>query len=811
MLNTKQLLPYLIAFVTFTLVALAYFSPVLEGKKIFQSDIAQFRGMSKEIKDFREEHQSEPYWTNAAFSGMPAYQVSAYFPHDYIKKLDKLIRFLPRPADYLFLYFFGFFVLMLVLKVDWRLAILGALAFGFSTYLIIIIGVGHNAKAHAIGYMPFVLAGVLLIFKKKYFIGFILTTSAVALEIVAGHIQMTYYLFFMLLAVGIVQFLTALKEKELLQFFKSVSVLLIAGFLGILINANHLLPTREYAKESTRSPSELTITPDGKAKEASTGLDRAYITEYSYGFLETFNLFIPRLMGGGNAENLGTDSHTYYFLKDKIGVKQAKEFAKNAPTYWGNQPIVAAPAYIGAILIFLFVLSLFLLKSNEKKWLVASIILALLLSWGKNFSLLTNFFIDYVPLYNKFRAVTSIQVLIELAVPILAILGLQKLFFDEKTPALQKEKALKIAVMITAGIALFFLLFGGSWFAFEGGNDAYYDSMIPGFSEALIQDRKSLLFNDSLRSLILVLVSAGILWLFIKKKIKQNIAFVLLGSLLLFDGVGIAKQYVNKSDFKSAINIEKPFKATKADLAILQDKGHYRVVNFSLNPMNDGSTSYFHKSIGGYHAAKPRRYQELFNHQIAKNNMEVLHMLNTKYLILADEKGNLQVQKNEEAYGNAWFVTDIQWVASADEEIKALDSLSKSQAILHEKYKNLIPENNWSTDTDASISLVSHQANKIVYSSLSQTDQLTVFSEIYYPHGWKAFVNGTEYEILRVNYVLRGLFIPKGKHEIVFKFEPEVVKKGGLYSLIGYLLFVGLLILGWFIRKKNKQITSYKS
>ena len=416
-MNLKKFTPYLIALATFIIVALAYFSPVLEGKKIYQSDIAQYIGMSKEIKDFRAEHDVEPYWTDAAFGGLPAYQVSAYYPHDYITKLDRLIRFLPRPADYLMLYFVGFFVLLMVLKVDWRLAIIGSLAFGFSTYLIIILGVGHNAKAHAIGYMPLIIAGVLLVFQKKYFSGFILTTLAAALEIAAGHVQMTYYLFFMLLILGIVYFSKAIREKGLLHFSKSVGVLLIAGVLSIVLNTNHLLPTREYAKESTRGNSELTITPEGKPKEAAKGLSPEYITEYSYGILETMNLFIPRFMGGGNAENLGTDSHTYNFLKEKIGARQAKDFVKHTPTYWGNQPIVAAPAYIGAVLIFLFVLSFFLVETNTKRWLLLSIALALLLSWGKNLSFLTDFFINYVPLYTKFRAVSSIQVLIELAVP----------------------------------------------------------------------------------------------------------------------------------------------------------------------------------------------------------------------------------------------------------------------------------------------------------------------------------------------------------------------------------------------------------
>ena len=803
-MHLKSITPYIIAITTFIIVALAYFSPVLEGKKIYQNDIAHYIGMSKEVKDFRVEYDTEPYWTDAAFGGMPAYQVSAYYPHNYIQKLDRLIRFLPRPADYLMLYFVGFFMLLMVLKVDWRLAIIGSIAFGFSTYLIIILGVGHNAKAHAIGYMPLVIAGVLLVFQRKYLSGFILTTIAAALEIAAGHVQMTYYLFFMLLILGLVYLIQAIKENQLKSYFISASILVVAGILSLSINANHLLPTREYAKESTRSASELTITPEGKPKKVSTGLSPDYITEYSYGILETFNLFIPRFMGGGNSENLGTDSHTYDFLKNKIGARQAKDFVKNAPTYWGNQPIVAAPAYIGAVLLFLFVLSFFLIETKTKRWLLASIILALLLSWGKNLSFVTDFFINYIPLYNKFRAVSSIQVLIELAIPVLGILALQKMLFDDSITKINKEKALKYASFITGGAALFFLLLGSSWFSFETSNDAYYEQMISGFSDALIQDRKSLLFKDSLRSLVLVLIAGSGLWLFLKEKIKFIPTLGILALLLLFDVIGVARRYVNSDDFVSSSRVDKPFIASDSDKAILQDKSHYRVANFTVNPLNDGSTSYFHKSIGGYHAAKPRRYQELFDYQISKNNIEVLNMLHTKYLILANENGDKAVQLNEETYGNAWFTSDIVWVSSANEEIKALDSVTKNTAILRDSYKDLMDKNTWITDSTATIKLEKYSPNKISYQSNSHISQIALFSEMYYPHGWKAFVDGKEFEILRANYVLRALLLPEGNHEIVFKFEPEVVKKGSLISLVGYIVFLIFIFVAIFINPKNK-------
>jgi hypothetical protein len=573
------------------------------------------------------------------------------------------------------------------------------------------------------------------------------------------------------------------------------------------MNANHLFPTKEYAKESTRSKSELTINPDGSPKEITGGLDKEYITEYSYGIAETFNLFIPRFMGGGNAENLGTDSEVYRLLNEKIGPKQAKDFASHAPTYWGTQPIVAAPAYIGAIFIFLFVLSLFILPNKSKYWLVGSIILALLLSWGKNLNFLTNFFIDFVPMYDKFRAVSSIQVIIELGIPILGILALHQFLFNEKLDIKSKEKALLYTTYIMAGIALFFILFGRTWFSFESAMDAEYDKMIPGFSDALIQDRKSIFTADSIRSLLLVLLAAASLWAFLKKKLKLVSVIVILGLLLIYDSASLAKDYVNNDDFVRASKVEEPFEPTDIDEAILEDKSHYRVANFNVNPLNDGSTSYFHKSIGGYHAAKPRRYQELFEYQISYSNLEALNMINTKYFIGTGENGESQVQLNESAYGNAWFANEIIWVKNADEEIRALDSLRKNKAILHEKYKDLMPENIWISDTTATIQLEKYQPNELVYKSNSHIPQLTLFSEMYYPHGWKATVDGKEAEIFRANYVLRALVIPEGSHEIIFKFEPEVIQKGGKVSLISFIVFILTIFLsiGYFWFKKNKK------
>ena len=806
-MKLQKLLPYLTAIVIFTIASLLYFHPVLKGKQIKQSDIVQFKGMVKEINNFRAENNTEPYWTGASFSGMPAYPISAYYPNDFIRKIDQLIRFLPRPADYTFLYFLSFFVLMLSLKVDWRLAILGALAFGFSTYLIIIFGAGHNAKAHAIAYMPLVIAGVLWIFKRKFVLGFLVTASAMALEVYANHIQMTYYLGFCLLIYGIIEFISAFKEKKIVPFVKKAAVVLAAVILGIAMNAPRLLAMKEYSDYSTRGKSELTINPDGTPKEAINGLDKNYITEYSYAKLETFNLFIPRFMGGGTVESLDENSNFYKTIAEKAGKVTAKNYSEQVLTYWGNQPIIEAPAYIGVVIFFLFFLGIFLVKGKLKQWLVATTIFVILLSWGKNLEWLTNFFIDYVPLYNKFRAVSSIQVIAELCVPVLGILALKNLFSNTIS---NKEKidALKKGVISFGGLIVLGFIFAHFSSSFEGLRDNNYQQL-PGLIGALIEDRKSMLLSDTLRSLLFVIISAGLLWFFIKNKIKSTALVVGLALLILVDLISVNINYVNGKDFETPRNLERSFKATNADKLILADKSHYRVANFANGLMQDGVTSYFHQSIGGYHAAKLGRYMELYDYQIAKNNMQVLNMLNTKYFIFQDDKGKYQVQQNPEANGNAWFAENVKVVNSANEEIKALDSLNTKTTVVFNNYKfgsrfkpDGIPE--FGKDSTATIQLTSYDLNELKYQSETIKEQFAVFSEIYYQKGWNAYLDGKLTPHYQVNYVLRGMIIPEGKHEIVFRFEPKVIQKGSVISLTAYSLLL-LVFVGWFFYDKKKK------
>ena len=805
--SLSKIAPYLIAIIVFMIVSIAYFSPVLEGKKIQQSDITQFKGSSKEIADFRAENNAEPYWTNATFGGMPAYAVSAYYSYDFINKLDNLIRFLPRPADYLFLYFLSFFILLLVLKVEWKLAIIGALGFGLSTYLVIILGVGHNAKAHAIAYFPLVLAGILLVFKRKYLLGFIVTVIAMALELSASHIQMTYYLLFLVLIFGIVQLIESIKQKEIPHFVKSVGILVVAVILAVGTNATHLMATSEYSKESTRGKSELTINADGSLKEASTGLSKDYITEYSYGIAETFNLFIPRFMGGTSHEEV-EDSELQSFLQNAVNkgldANDANYLMRISSMYWGDQPIVAAPAYVGAFLIFLFVLALFLVKGKLKNWLVAATIFSILLSWGKNFPVLTDFFINYVPLYNKFRAVSSIQVIAELTIPLLAILGAAKLFSAEIKKEV-KLHALKYATLMVGGFALIFTVGGTGLFSFETPLDLQIDGQISGYLDAITADRRTLFFNDSLRSLVIVLIVASVIWLFLKEKITKNIVLIGFVIILLFDLVNVDKRYVNNDFFVAARKVDKPFQATAIDKEIMKDKSYYRVANFTKNIMTDGTTSYFHNSIGGYHAAKPKRYQELYDFQISKGNVQVLNMLNTKYIIGANEKGEVGYELNEAANGNAWFVTTIKVVNSANEEITALDSLNtKITAVIESNNISSDFKTEYPKDSLASIELTTYKANELIYETNTTENQFAVFSEMYYKYGWNAYVNGELKPHYRVNYVLRGMEIPAGKHTIEFKFEPKVIKTGDTITLISYFLLL-LIPIGWFFVEKRRR------
>ncbi|MEZ4811073.1 MAG: YfhO family protein [Allomuricauda sp.] len=807
--SPKAIITHICVIALFVLASLVYFYPVLQGKAIFQSDIAQYKGMSKERDDFKESTGEESYWTNSAFGGMPTYQLGANYPNDYIKKLDRLIRFLPRPADYLFLYLLGFYILMLCLKADFRLAVLGALAFGFSTYLIIILGVGHNAKAHALGYMPMVLGGIVLVFRKKYIWGFILTALAMALEINANHYQMTYYFMLLVMLMGLVYLIYAIKDKKIKHFLVSVGILILAVTLSITTNATGLMATKEYADWSTRGKSELTINPDGSPKRPSAGLDRDYITQYSYGIAESLDLFVPRMFGGTGQEDLGKDSKVYkYFVDQGLAPTQALEVS-GLYLYWGPHPFSgpAAPAYVGAIIIFLFILGLLLVKGKAKWWLLSGAILSLLLSWGKHFPALTDFMIDYFPLYNKFRAVSSIQVVLELCLPVLGILGLRELF-RSKIGAKEKLTALKWSFFFTLGLVVFIFLLMGI-FDFSGANDDQYrqyfgDSVL----EILKSDRKAVYVNDTLRSLIYVVLAATALWFFIKEKIGKNLLVFIMGGLILFDLVGVDLRYVNEDDFVRQRQMNTPFQASPIDQMIQQDDSIFRVFD-PQEGLNGARTSYFHKSIGGYHAAKPRPLQNLFDYHLYRNNLQVLNMLNVKYVIQQDEEGKSFPAVNDKANGNAWFVERLIPVKSANEEIMGLkDFDSKLEAIVNTQEYPRVTKLSFDLDSLASIKVVDYRPNYIKYRSNNANDGFVVFSEMYYASGWHAFIDGKQEPFYKVNYALRGMKVPSGEHEIEFKFEPEIIKTGSQIALVSCIV-LGLVIVGGIgfsvLPKKSKK------
>ena len=612
-------------------------------------------------------------------------------------------------------------------------AFFGALAFGFSTYLIIILGVGHNAKAHAIAYIPMVLAGIIFVFSKRYLIGGIVTMLAAGLEIQANHFQMTYYFLFLFAFVIGFYIYEIAKEKDFKHLYKSFAILGLGAILAIGANATNLLATAEYAKYSTRSNSNLTFDENGKKKTDTNAMSYDYITQYSYGVAESLNLIAPKLFGGSNAEDLGDKSSMYQFIVGQnVPETEARDLVKHMPTYWGDQPIVAAPAYIGIVVFFLAILAMFLEKRKIKYALAGAIMLSLLLSYGKNLSVLTDFFIDYMPMYNKFRAVSSIQVILELCLPVLAILGLSAYINAEEV---ERKKPLLYSLAIVGGI-LILLFFGSSMFDFTCDNDKIYTQQYgPEFMKVLKEDRANMYMSTIYRSLGFLVAAFGILYFYTKKTFSQFTTVLLVGIVMVLDLFIVAKNYVKADDFVSKSQIERPFgEPTEADLRILEDSTHFRVFDVDGN-MNSARSSFYHQSIGGYHAAKPKKMQEVFDYQIAKNNFEVLNMLNVKYILKSNEEGNQQALENPNANGSAWFVSNVKVVSYADEEMKALDKLKTKEEATFMKpiltFASIAPlQFETGKDSTSIIELMSYKPNHLKYVSDNSKNGFGVFSEI---------------------------------------------------------------------------------
>ncbi|MDQ3050538.1 MAG: YfhO family protein [Bacteroidota bacterium] len=787
----KKLLPHLYVILFFIAICAIYFSPVIEGKVLKQHDIEQWEGMSKEIQDFREKNDSEPLWTRSMFGGMPAYQISVLYPANLVSYVNEvLMLWMPAPFSYIFLALVGFYILLLCLKIDYRIAVAGAIGYAFASYNFIIIMAGHNSKMHAIALVPFVVAGVVLVFNRRYWLGGALTALALALEIYSNHLQITYYL---ALAIGIlvlVEFIKNIRNKELPHFFKSAAILLAAVVLSVLPNITSLWATYEYGKYSTRGPSELS------EKKESDGLDKDYALAWSYGISETMTLLIPDFMGGASSSELGKNSATYKALMDNGAGAQANQFIKNVPLYWGTQSFTSGPVYFGAIIIFLFVLGIFLVKSEYRWWLVAGTIFFIMLSWGKNFQAFTDIFFNSLPGYNKFRTVSMILTMAGFCVALLAIMGLSS-FLRDALDAKQKQKALLWSLYITGGICLLFGLMPGLFFDFTADVDEnfkQYDWLV----SAIRDDRESALRVDALRSLFFILAAAALLWMVFKNKMQFAYGVLGLSALILVDMWTVNKRYLNSDNFTSSAKAKQAFVPNEANMAIMQDKElGYRVMNTAVSTFNDASTSYFHHSIGGYHGAKLKRYQELIENQISRNNMSVLDMLNTKYIILASQQGGGPVaQQNPGALGAAWFVKNFQMVANADSEITALTGFRPAEtAIVDQRYKEQLDGLSINFDSLSTIRLVAYEPNHLTYQTTASTEQLAVLSEIYYDKGWNAYLDGKPVPHFRANYVLRAMRVPAGEHKIEYKFEPEVYRTGERIALAGSIILI-LLFAG---------------
>lgn len=797
--STRRLWPHAGITLLFAVIALGFYYPLLSGNQLLQSDIVQYQGMGRQLVETREKANREAYWIDNAFGGMPTYQLGAQYPADFLTPLHQMVRILPRPAHLLFLYLFSFYLFLLVLRLPWHTALFGALAYGFSTYMLIIIQVGHNSKALALAYMPLVFAGVLLLFREKKVWGFVLTTLALALQLRANHYQMTYYMLLLLGVLLAFQIYDAFKTKKVKALGWPLGLLCSAGLLALGLNATPLLATAEYTSFSTRGATELQLQADGSPQEGGSGLDYDYITEYSYGIFESLNLIVPRIQGGGSRENLGQQSDLYDFLiRQGVSKGQADAFIENVPTYWGQQPILEAPAYVGITVFLLALFGVFMGKGRLRYGLVAGFLLSLFLSWGKNFPLLTQFFIDYVPLYTKFRAVSSIQVILEFCLPVLAALGLHALLQSDKK---SMPKLLRFGGGLS-GVLLLLLLSKGM-FTFTGAADAY---LREGYGEVLFAElvaaRKIVFTQDLTRAILFCLfLLAGVAGYWYKK-ISRTAFIAGMLALLLFDLLGISQRYIDRDLFVSGARMAQPFKPTSADRIVQQDSTHYRVYEPRLG-LTGGRTAYFHNALGGYHGAKPRRFEELFQYFTTHNITGVLNMLNVKYVLSEDETG-LQPLRNPDALGPAWFVDTLRVANSADAALEQLKTLDfKTTAVAIENEISLAIPKTYPADSAATIVLKTVTPGLLEYETKSATARFAVFSEMYYPKGWTLTIDGAAASIYPVNYVLRGAYIPEGTHVVRMEFNPPVVAIGTGIRRAALALFI-FLSGGLFYRQSRK-------
>lgn len=832
----KKLLPDLLVILTFAVLSFAYFFPAdIENRILFQHDTAAGAGAGQEAAKYHEETGNYTRWTNSLFGGMPTYQISPSYesttPLRWIQKAYQL--FLPGYINLTFILMLGFYILLRAFGVSPWLSGLGGVMWAFSSYFFILISAGHIWKFITLAYIPPTIAGIVLAYKGKYLMGGIVTAIFVALQILSNHVQMSYYFLFVILFVVGAYLEDAWRNKRMPHFFKATGVLFVAGLVGVAINLSNLYHTYQYSKETMRGKSELVQTGDA-AKQTSSGLDRDYITQWSYGVDETLTLLIPNFKGGATVPIAQNKT-----AMDKADPNYATLY-QQLPQYFGDQPMTSGPVYVGAFVLFLFILGCFIVKGPLKWALFGATFFSIVLAWGKNFMPLTDFFIDYIPMYNKFRAVSSILVIAEFTIPLLAIFALKRLL-DEPGILKTEKKPIGLSVALTAGVALLVAIFPDSiGMTYVPAQEvqmlqnAVNQQMIPaselsGILGNLKEVRSSLVASDALRSFFIIGIGCALLLLYTRGKLAKSLTLGGIAILCIVDMWGVNKRYLNDGQFVSRSAQVDTFKKSQTDDLILQDKSQdYRVLNFASNTFNENNTSYWHKSVGGYHAAKLRRYQEMIEHHIAPemqtayqsiaavngrmdsvdaSKFRIINMLNTKYFIFpTGAQGQTAPIMNPYAYGNAWFVNDVEYVDNANKEIDALkDIMPTKTAVVDQKFKTSL--NNATTafkDTLSSISLKSYQPNHLTYETNNAKDGVAVFSEIYYPHGWTATIDGKPADIARANYILRAMYVPAGKHTIDMSFDPKSLHVTESIAYAGQILII-LGIAGIIFAEQKKR------
>jgi hypothetical protein len=829
----KKCLPDVLAVLLFAVLAFAYFFPAdIEGRILYRHDASAGRGAGQEGIEYLQKTGERSRWTNALFGGMPTYQMApSYGSTDLLTKVVNAYHlWLPENVWYVFAYLLGFYILLRAFDFRQHLAVLGSIIWAFSTYFLIIIAAGHIWKVWALAYLPPMIAGVVLAYRGKYLWGLLLTAVFTAFEINANHVQMTYYYLFIILAMVIAWLVEAVREKQLARFFKATAVCLVGAAIGVCINLSNLYHTWQYSKESMRGKSELV--KQNSSNQTSSGLERDYITQWSYGIGETWTLLIPNTKGGASMPLSQSETAMKHAENDFLPIYQ------QIGQYWGEQPGTSGPVYVGAFVMMLFILGLFIVKGPMKWALLAATILSILLSWGKNFMGFTDFFIDYVPMYAKFRTVASILVIAEFTIPLLAMLALKELLSGE----MKKEK-LKVPLIasfvLTGGIALLFSLMPSMFFdSFISTSEMHAIQSLPAeYIQPLVANltemRQAVFTADSWRSFYIILAGTGVLLAFIYGKLKKEYAVGIIVVLCLVDLWTVNKRYLNDEMFVPKSEREAPQQKTQTDELILRDQNlDYRVLNLASNTFNENETSYYHKSVGGYHAAKLRRYQEMIEAYInpemqalfkgvseAGGDMTqlngdsicpVLNMLNTRYFILPLQGGQTVPIQNPYAYGNAWFVDKLNYVNNANEEIAAVGKLDlRHQAVADVKFKEQLGEAAVQ-DTASVVTITSYEPNRLTYDVNSGKGGVLVFSEIYYP-GWEAKVDGQPVELGRVDYILRALNVQPGKHQVELSFFPKSVNLTETIAYIAYVLLILLVAAGVFLEWKRRKTETVKA